>query len=514
MHGQLMPVLRAALRKHVHPDAHVLVASEGSEENMRLNHKSLGYFPQGPNGRYIGNFFESGADAIRHIEELRRAGAQYILFPAAALWWFDHYHDFSAHMETSYPRIAYEPEKFALFDLLVGGLKLEAVGLREDTAALPRLPGTQASSLKPQASAPRLIAFYLPQFHTIPENDAWWGEGFTEWTNVAKAQPLFDGHYQPHIPADLGYYDLRLPEVRRQQADLAREYGLHGFCYYHYWFQGKQLLERPFNEVLASGEPDFPFCLCWANEPWSRRWNGSDQELLQAQCYSHADDLAHIRHLLPALTDRRAITVEGKPLFLVYKAKDLPDPARTVAIWQEEAKRSGLPGLFLTAVETASSSDASAIQFGFDAEVLFQPQFSMLLHSAARSSLPVPKNLRVFDYNKAWPLLLAGTPAKCQAATVPYRRYATVFPSWDNTARLGFGGIVLHGSTPEAYRQWLAHAVSRVKSEPREHRIVFINAWNEWAEGCHLEPDLRHGLAYLEATREVMVSEMQVSANH
>src|SRR5215472_10557960 len=166
----------------------------------------------------------------------------------------------------------------------------------------------------------RLIAFYLPQYHPIPENDAWWGRGFTEWTNVSRAQPLFPSHYQPQLPADLGFYDLRLPDVRCTQAELARTHGIHGFCYYHYWFQGKRLLGRPFEEVLASGEPDLPFCLCWANEPWSRRWNGRPDDVLQAQEYSLADDQAHIRWLLPALKDRRAIRIDGKPVFIVYQA--------------------------------------------------------------------------------------------------------------------------------------------------------------------------------------------------
>src|SRR5215471_9126155 len=187
----------------------------------------------------------------------------------------------------------------------------------------------------------RLIAFYLPQFHPIPENDAWWGKGFTEWTNVARARPVFRGHYQPHMPADLGFYDLRLPEVRQAQADLAREYGIHGFCYYHYWFGGKRLLQYPFDRVLTSGKPDFPFCLCWANEPWTRAWDGREQDILQPQSYSEEDDRRHIVSLLPAVLDERAIRVEGKPLFLVYQARELPDPAQTVEVWQEVAREAG-----------------------------------------------------------------------------------------------------------------------------------------------------------------------------
>ncbi|MDJ0634982.1 MAG: glycoside hydrolase family 99-like domain-containing protein [Xenococcaceae cyanobacterium MO_188.B29] len=182
----------------------------------------------------------------------------------------------------------------------------------------------------------KAIAFYLPQYHPIPENDKWWGKGFTEWTSVAKAKPLFKDHYQPHLPADLGFYDLRLPEVRQAQADLAREYGIYGFCYYHYWFNGKRLLERPFNEVLESGKPDFPFCLCWANENWTRRWDGQDREILIEQKYSVVDDREHIKSLISAFKDPRYIKIDGKPLFLIYRVNSLPDPSLTQKIWREE----------------------------------------------------------------------------------------------------------------------------------------------------------------------------------
>jgi lipopolysaccharide biosynthesis protein len=188
----------------------------------------------------------------------------------------------------------------------------------------------------------RFIAFYLPQYHPIPENDEWWGRGFTEWMNVSRAKPLFDGHYQPHLPAKLGFYDLRVPEVRQAQADLARRHGIEGFCYWHYWFEGKRLLERPFNEVLSSGQPDFPFCLAWANETWSRRWLGEDKDILQEQTYSLEDDLDHITWLMEAFADPRYIRVHGRPLFLIYKPFDLPDPERTTETFRSECVRNGV----------------------------------------------------------------------------------------------------------------------------------------------------------------------------
>jgi lipopolysaccharide biosynthesis protein len=345
--------------------------------------------------------------------------------------------------------------------------------------------------------APRLVAFYLPQFHPIPENDAWWGEGFTEWTNVAKAKPLFDGHYQPHIPADLGFYDLRLPETRLAQAELAREYGISAFCYYHYWFNGSRLLNRPFDEVLASGEPDFPFALCWANEPWSRRWNGRPDDVLQAQAYSRKDDLAHIRWLLPALADPRALTIEDRPVFVVYQARDLPDPARTVETWRREVTRAGVPDPYLLTVETGWDEGWDATEVGFDAKIMFRPQFTTL-REASRLRVPAHPDLEVRSYEAAWPLL-------ARPEDVPYPTFETVCPQWDNSARTGGQGVVLHDSTPEAYEQWLHDVLARTMERPPEQRLVFVNAWNEWGEGCHLEPDRRWGLAYLEATRRALM---------
>jgi hypothetical protein len=339
----------------------------------------------------------------------------------------------------------------------------------------------------------RLIAFYLPQFHPIPENDEWWGEGFTEWTNVRAAEPLFEGHDQPCLPGELGYYDLRDRVARARQADLARDHGIDAFAYYHYWFQGQRLLEHPFSEVLQSGQPDLPFVLCWANESWSRRWDGSEDEILMQQSYSREDDRSHIQALLPALSDPRAVRADGKPLFIVYQGHVLPEPAATVDIWREEAARAGLPGLHLLSVETGYDEGWDNTEFGFDGKIRFQPQFTTL-RTAPRRTIEAHPGLHVFDYGSAVPVL-------DDLPDVAYPTYETVFPSWDNTARRGADGWVLHGSTPEAYEAWLRGAIERARRRPASQRIVFINAWNEWAEGAYLEPDERHGRAYLEATR-------------
>lgn len=346
----------------------------------------------------------------------------------------------------------------------------------------------------------RAIAFYLPQYHLIPENDAWWGAGFTEWTNVRNAVPLFPGHYQPHVPGRLGYYDLRDPQVRQAQADLARTHGIHGFCYYHYWFNGKRLLETPFNEVLRSGQPDFPFCLCWANENWTRRWDGEDREVLIAQNHSHADDLAHIESLLPAFRDERCIRVDGKPLFLVYRTGLLPDPKKTAEIWREAAHRAGIGELYLVRIENyLQEFDPVPAEIGFDAAAEFAPHWgsfgpevtgTLELNEAARGANPL-----VHDYN-TFMLNMLGRPKP------GYKLFRGAFPSWDNSPRRKSGPTIFINPAPEKYAFWLSQ-IGRYTLEnfAGDERLVFINAWNEWGEGCHLEPDEQHGTRYLEATR-------------
>ena len=350
------------------------------------------------------------------------------------------------------------------------------------------------------------IAFYLPQFHPIPENDKWWGKGFTEWTNVVQAKPLFPGHYQPHIPADLGFYDLRLEEARIAQAELARDYGIYGFCYYHYWFNGKMLLDRPFNEVLLTGKPDFPFCLCWANEEWTRAWDGRSGQTLIGQEYSDQDDINHIRWLINAFRDERYIRLNDKPLFLVYRASKLPNTIKTTDIWREEAVKAGFGDLFLARVESMPGEyDVDPTATGFDAAVEFQPRWrdlgkpldrGVLARLLAKMGVDQSHiNHGIYDY--------ASIVNRMVHENKPdYRQFSCVCPQWDNSPRRKKDAVILHNSTPELFSHWLEAAVNQSLQAGNE--ILFINAWNEWAEGNHLEPCQKWGLGYLEATRRVL----------
>ncbi|MDT3734806.1 MAG: glycoside hydrolase family 99-like domain-containing protein [Denitratisoma sp.] len=339
---------------------------------------------------------------------------------------------------------------------------------------------------------PRIIAFYLTQFHPIPENDKWWGKGFTEWTNVTKAQPLFDGHYQPHLPADLGFYDLRVRETRHEQIRLAKEYGIDGFCYHYYWFSGTRLLNQPLDDMLADPESDMPFCLCWANENWTRRWDAAEHEILIAQRYLPDDDLNFIRSLAPFLTDPRYIRVGGAPFLIVYRPQHLPDARKTVAVWRDFCRTAGIGEIHVCAALTHGNQDYA--QFGFDSGVEFPPHNLQSRNLAKNIAFRDPFAGYVVDYREI-------------ATTYLERRYQHsnvfrgVFPAWDNTPRTGSRGVIVMGTSPENYECWLAQAIERsARDFPEQERLVFINAWNEWAEGCHLEPDRRYQRRYLEAT--------------
>lgn len=342
-------------------------------------------------------------------------------------------------------------------------------------------------------SRPKLIAFYLTQYHPIPENDVWWGKGFTEWTNVTKAQPLFDGHYQPHLPSDMGFYDLRVRQTRRDQIKLAREYGIEGFCYHYYWFSGKRLLHEPLNDMLADSESDMPFCLCWANENWTRRWDAAEHEVLIAQKYLPDDDMNFIKSLIPFFQDSRYIRIVGKPLLIVYRPQHLPDAKKSARAWREYCRSIGIGEIHICAALTHGNEDY--IQFGFDSGVEFPPHNLHCNNMASKILFHQPFRGRVVQYEDV-------------AQTYMARRYnnrnvfKTVFPSWDNTARTGNRAVVVLNSTPENYEYWLSQTVRNTMEEfPGEERLVFINAWNEWAEGCHLEPDRKYGRQFLEATQ-------------
>ncbi len=404
--------------------------------------------------------------------------------------------DLSLRVQATGRAVIYEPRSVVVHHLSVTTNAQAEDKLARISANTGTYLGRWQSTLD-DLDAVRLIAFYLPQFHPIPENDRWWGKGFTEWTNVTRAKPNFDGHYQPRLPADLGFYDLRLPEARQAQAELAARYGVYGFCYYYYWFGGKRLLHRPLDEVLSSGQPDFPFCICWANENWSRRWDGRESDILIGQQYSDGDDEAFIRQVEPLLRDRRYIRVQGRPLLLIYRIELLPDAARTAAIWREHCRQCGIGELYLANVQSfAGASDPKS--YGFDASVEFPP------HERAVPAQPQPGMTNpdfqgmVFDY-----------PATARnfmhRPRPPFPFFRTAMPNWDNTARRQNHGHIFINSSPEAYGAWLAHLVAQTRRlHPPGERIVFINAWNEWAEGNHLEPDQQHGHGYLEATRQAL----------
>lgn len=375
----------------------------------------------------------------------------------------------------------------------------------------------------------RVIAFYLPQFHPIPENDQWWGKGFTEWNNVVRARPMFRGHYQPHLPADLGFYDLRLPEVRQQQADLAREAGIEGFCYYHYWFgNGRQLLERPFNEVLASGKPNFPFCLCWANHDWTNKtWvkgkSTRRDSMIMKMEYSMEDHIAHFNSVLPAFRDKRYITVDGKPLFAIYQPKAIPDVGKFIELWQKMAKENGLPGihfvgysvnssgrsvkgnkLSLWATDEAAEHYQSVLSLGFDAvlstglsraQSMSKGKLKMLFYYLTKNSFLPTSN--ICDYAEVMRNYYVKEDAWENV-------YPSLMPQWDRTPRAGKATNPLINATPEKFQKTIENALQLIKEKAPEHQILFLKSWNEWGEGNYVEPDDRFGHGWLDAIRNAL----------
>lgn len=348
----------------------------------------------------------------------------------------------------------------------------------------------------------RVFAYYLPQFHPIPENDEWWGKGFTEWTNVGKAKPLFREHYQPRVPADLGYYDLRMPEVREIQAEMARNAGIEGFCYWHYWFAGKRLLERPFNEVLESGKPDFPFCLAWANESWTGIWNNDHKRILLEQSYPGISDFTdHFYANLLAFKDKRYIQVDGRLVFVVYKPFNLPNPAEFIEVWNKLAHQNGLKGFYFVAVSNNTSLEVDRIiQMGFSAvnsNRMLDAQISLsksgrLLKGISRKYFSGKLALSKFDYKDIIDNWIKSEDY--EENVIP-----SILPNWDTSPRSGRKAIILHKSTPELFDNHVSDMISVV--DKKQNKLLFLKSWNEWAEGNYVEPDIRYRNEYLEILR-------------
>jgi len=349
---------------------------------------------------------------------------------------------------------------------------------------------------QPLAQKPvRIICFYLPQFHSFPENDAWWGKGFTEWTNVVPAKPQFFGHYQPHVPGELGYYNLLDPAIQKRQVELAKLYGIEGFCFYFYWFAGHRLMEDPIRNYLDDPTLDLPFCLCWANENWSRRWDGLENDVLIAQNYSPEDDISFISHVADYLKDSRYIRIENKPVLLVYRPNLLPSAKETADRWRKWCRENGVGEIYLAYTQSFESVDPE--NYGFDAAIEFPPN-NMNLPIITDQVKPIVDNFssNVFD----WQEMVHRSQDYHEHG---YKLFRGVNPSWDNTARRKNKGNILLNSNPCQYQEWLYNAINHTCTHftNPDERLVFVNAWNEWAEGAHLEPDQRYGYAYLEATR-------------
>lgn len=368
------------------------------------------------------------------------------------------------------------------------------------------IPGNGSAALS-------IYAFHLPQFHRIPENDKFWGPGFTEWTNVQRARPLFKGHEQPKVPYSRGYYDLSDGKTLAKQFAMAKRYGISGFCFYHYWFQGKLVLESPLHQLLVDRSLEVPYFLCWANESWSRRWDGRESEILIQQDYSEEDDAAHFAYFLRHFHDPRYISRHGEPVLLVYRGSQLPNAIATTRLWRKMAIDAGLPGLRLGRVESFADESGDPRDTGFDFSVEFRPgELRTIRHTGTLDAVVA---LLLRGYSR----VRNNFPSKRRPWRMPYdhlvrisvrqrstqfERWPCVVPSWDNTPRRGGEGIVFHSSTPKEFASWLADAASRGRRDATESPTVMINAWNEWGEGAYLEPDERWGDAYLDAVRRVV----------
>lgn len=420
----------------------------------------------------------------------------------------------------------------------VSNLPAQEVRSQRVSSSDPNTHQLGSSANSPRA---RLIAYYLPQYHPIPENDRWWGKGFTEWNNVRAAKPLFPGHYQPHIPAELGYYDLRNSDIRAAQAEMARAAGIEGFCYWHYWFgNGRRLLEKPVEAILASGQPDYPFCLGWANHSWTRKtWSVkglSDTSMLMEQLYPGKED--HIRHfhtLLPAFEDKRYICVDGKPVMSVFEPFAIPEVERFLALWRKLASDNGLPGIHFVGCARSMSTGLSSLSVRRPVQAL-----SVLLGNSSRSSAPYYQSVLDLGFDavnsrgmtraelkvngvakKGLLRLLNERFSGVVVDTYEYAEiikhlfsdedvwetvYPTLIPNWDRSPRSGKKALVWHNSTPELFGESVDEALELVSAKRDSRKLIFIRSWNEWGEGNHLEPDVEHGMGYLNVLRAKVYS--------
>lgn len=350
------------------------------------------------------------------------------------------------------------------------------------------------------------IAIYLPQYHIIPENDKAWGKGFTEWINVRKARPLFEGHYQPHVPHEsIGYYDLNDPQILIKQAALAAENGINGFAYYHYWFNGKLLLNEPLDNMLRSGKPDFPFCYIWANENWTRRWDGAEDDIIIRQEYSFDDDLKHIQFLCEnVFRDPRYVTIDEKPLFLIYRTEIFPDIKKTVKIWREEVKKYGFKDIYLVRVESFVK-EIIPDSIGFDGAMEFGPDWTCTNKNPRKIN-----NKLIFDY----PTTVFNMIFKKRE----HKYFHCVFPGWDNTARKAgsLEAYLFDNNSPYFFKLFIEKQLDSTiqKFNNPSEQILFINAWNEWGEGCHIEPDKKNGMEYLNICKNAKPISPEVFENY
>lgn len=382
---------------------------------------------------------------------------------------------------------------------------------------------------KNKREAVKLIAMYFPQFHSIPKNDAWWGKGFTDWNNVKSGAPEFKGHYQPRIPLNSNYYDQSRIETIRWQVDLAAQHGIFGFCHYHYWFDGTQLLETPTNLMLANKDIDFPFCLSWANETWSRRWDGRDHHILIQQTHPPKKESwkKHFDYLIRVWKDPRAIRVEDKPVFVIYRPHRINHIDDMLDYWREEAHKEGLPGIYILAQKQYEFPNRACLK-SFDGVFQFQPfeaihapgfnkksiRHSLLfkilraLPERAQDLLrgiraKFVKELTFYDYDLVWEAILN------RGEEEGLHTYPGAFVDWDNTARYKHRATVFRGASPSAFHKWLSQLVATMPNRHLPENFIFLNAWNEWSESAYLEPDERHGLEYLSAISDIVLSHPQ-----